>query len=118
MPAIDFISLMAGYRHLAIYQIDANGKATPLPAKASFEGQPPDPHRTTEQAPVQKFWWKDLYAKRGGTYSYRIVPLGGAPGALTPLAGVAPLVTNTITLSENGRRSAPISTAASSPPRL
>jgi len=31
---------------------------------------------------VQKFWWKDLFAKRGGTYTYRIVPMGGTPGAL------------------------------------
>lgn len=83
-----------------VIQIDSAGKETPLPALASFAGQPKDEHRTTEQAPVQKFWWKDLYAQRGGTYKYRIVPMGGTPGALTPLAGVAPLVSNTVTLTE------------------
>ena len=95
MPAIAFsnndIALIAWTfdRHLdgclgfAVIQIDDAGKETPLPALASFAGQPKDPHRTTEQAPVQKFWWKDLFAKRGGTYSYRIVPMGGTPGGTT-----------------------------------
>ena len=113
MPAIAFsnndIALVAWTfdRHLdgclgfAVIQIDAAGKETPLPALASFAGQPKDPNRTTEQAPVQKFWWKDLFAKRGGTYTYRIVPMGGVPGGtLTPLTGVAPLVSNTVTLTE------------------
>jgi phosphatidylserine/phosphatidylglycerophosphate/cardiolipin synthase-like enzyme len=113
MPAIAFsnndIAVVAWTfdRHLdgclgfAVIQIDAAGKETPLPALASFAGQPKDPHRTTEQAPVQKFWWKDLFAQRGGTYSYRIVPMGGTPGStLTPLAGVDPLVSNSVTLTE------------------
>src|SRR5882672_9125326 len=111
MPAIAFsnndIALVAwtfdchldGCLGFAIIQIDASGKETVLPALASFAGQPKDPHRTTEQAPVQKFWWKDLFAKRGGTYTYRIVPMGGTPGALKPL-GVPPLVSNTVTLTE------------------
>ena len=84
----------------AVIQIDSSGKETPLPAMASFQGQPADPHRTTEQAPVQKFWWKDLFAQRGQTYKYRIVPMGGTPSALKPLAGVAPLVSNAVTLTE------------------
>ena len=113
MPAIAFsnndVALVAWTfdRHLdgclgfAVYRIDADGKSTPLPALAKFAGQPKDPNRTTEQAPVQKFWWKDLYAQRGGTYSYRIVPIGGTPGqTLAPLAGIAPLVSNAVTLTE------------------
>jgi len=113
MPAIAFsnndIAVVAWTfdRHLdgclgfAVIQIDAAGKETPLPALASFAGQPKDPHRTTLQAPVQKFWWKDLFAQRGGTYSYRIVPMGGTPGStLTPLAGVEPLLSNSVTLTE------------------
>ena len=113
MPAVAFsnndIAVVAWTfdRHLdgclgfAIHQIDidASGKETVLPAMARFAKQQGD-NLTTEQAPVQKFWWKDLYAKRGGTYQYRIVPMGGSPGAtLTPLAGVAPLVSNKITLT-------------------
>ena len=84
----------------AVIQIDSSGKETPLPAMATFDGKPPGPNNTTEQSPVQKFWWKDLYAKRGQTYTYRIVPMGGTPGALKPLAGVTPLVSNAVTLTE------------------
>jgi phosphatidylserine/phosphatidylglycerophosphate/cardiolipin synthase-like enzyme len=84
----------------AVIQIDSSGKQTPLPAMATFDGKPPGPNNTTEQSPVQKFWWKDLYAKRGQTYTYRIVPMGGTPGALKPLAGVTPLVSNAVTLTE------------------
>jgi len=81
--------------------IDAGNTETILPAMARFANQAKGLHLTTEQAPVQKFWWKDLYAKRGGTYQYRIVPMGGTPGAaLTPLAGVEPLLSNKVTLTE------------------
>src|SRR5215472_5314086 len=94
MPAIAFsnndIAVVAWTfdRHLdgclgfQIIQIDSADNARSLPALASFAGQPADPKRTTEQAPVQKFWWKDLSAKRGETYTYKIVPMGGTPGAL------------------------------------
>ncbi len=111
MPAIAFsnndIAVIAWTfdRHLdgclgfQVIQIDSANNARPLPALASFAGQPRDPKRTTEQAPVQKFWWKDLYAKRGETYTYKIVPMGGTPGALTPLDSVAPLVSNPVTLT-------------------
>jgi phosphatidylserine/phosphatidylglycerophosphate/cardiolipin synthase-like enzyme len=115
MPAVAFsnndIAVVAWTfdRHLdgclgfAIHQIDvdANNKETVLPAMARFANQPKGLHLSTEQAPVQKFWWKDLFAKRGGTYQYRIVPMGGSPGAtLTPLAGVEPLLSNKVTLTE------------------
>jgi phosphatidylserine/phosphatidylglycerophosphate/cardiolipin synthase-like enzyme len=115
MPAVAFsnndIAVVAWTfdRHLdnclgfAVHQIDidANNKETILPALARFENQDKTLKLTTEQAPIQKFWWKDLFAKRGGTYQYRIVPMGGTPGgALTPLKDVAPLVSNKITLTE------------------
>lgn len=85
----------------AIHQIDIdnNSKETILPAMARFAGQT-GADLTTAQAPIQKFWWKDLYAKRGGSYEYLIVPMGGTPGqALTPLAGVQPLRSNRVTLT-------------------
>ena len=114
MPAVAFsnndIAVVAwtfdhhldGCLGFAIHQIDlANGNETVLQALARFANQDKNLKLTTEQAPVQKFWWKDLFAKRGGTYQYRIVPMGGAPGgALTPLAGVAPLTSNKVTLTE------------------
>ncbi len=85
----------------AIHQIDIdnNNKETILPAMARFAGQT-GADLTTAQAPIQKFWWKDLYAKRGGTYEYLIVPMGGTPGqTLTPLADAQALRSNRVTLT-------------------
>ena len=81
-----FDSHLDGCLGFAIHQIDIdnNSKETILPAMARFAGQT-GADLTTAQAPIQKFWWKDLYARRGGTYEYLIVPMGGTPGAtLTP----------------------------------
>lgn len=112
MPAIAFsnndIAIVAWTfdRHLdgclgfAVHRLDTAGLDTPLPAVARFQGQKGD-HLTTEDAPVQKFWWKDLTARRGGTYIYKVVPMGGVPGGtLKPLAGVEPLTSNPVTLTE------------------
>ena len=52
---------------------------SPLPAWVGFEGQsnPAWTRHTTEEWPIQKFEWRDLTAKRGGSYRYRIVPVTG-----------------------------------------
>src|SRR6185312_5102257 len=85
----------------AIYRIDVrSGTETLMPAMATFPGQQATPGRTTAVDPIQKCFWKDVYAKRGGTYHYRIVPMTGTPGALQPMP-VGPLVTNQIQLSPN-----------------
>ncbi|GGP25076.1 phospholipase D-like domain-containing protein [Silvimonas amylolytica] len=89
----------------AIYRIDvATGQQTPLPAMATFNGQDATKDRTTLDDPVQKFSWKDVYATaagRGKAWQYKIVPMGGQPGALQPLpdAHFPALTTNTVTLS-------------------
>src|SRR5215813_14752750 len=89
MPAIAFsnndIALVAwtfdkhldGCLGFAVHQIDVgNGnKETVLPALARFANQDKSLKLTTAQAPVQKFWWKDLFARRGGIYRYIIVPM-------------------------------------------
>ena len=86
----------------ALYRGDVHaGTWEVLPALARFDGTAVDAKLTTEQAPVQKFWWKDLGARRGGLYRYRIVPLGGAPGNLKPLVGVEPLVTNVVAVTHD-----------------
>jgi phosphatidylserine/phosphatidylglycerophosphate/cardiolipin synthase-like enzyme len=83
----------------AIYRIDIKaGVETCLPAMATFPNQQATANRTTADDPVQKFFWKDVYAKRGGSYRYRIVPLGGAPGNLAPLP-IGSLTTNIIQLT-------------------
>jgi len=95
-----FPQRLPGCLGFAVYRGEAAGERwTALPALARFNGVDPAEKLTTEQAPVQKFWWKDLGAKRGSTHRYRIVPLGGAPGALAPLDGVEPLLTNAVTLT-------------------
>ncbi len=103
----------------AVYRIDVRaGTETCLPAMATFPDQDASkPGRTTADDPIQKFYWKDVYAKRGGTYRYKIVPMGGTPGSLQPLT-YGPAVSNTIQLSPHyGTLSAPTSTAASWRPR-
>ena len=83
----------------AVYRIDVRaGTETCLPAMATFEGQQATPGRTTADDPVQKFFWKDVFAKRGGTYKYRIVPMQGAAGSLTPMH-FGPAISNQIQLS-------------------
>jgi len=98
--AWSFDHKLDGCLGFAVYRVDVHAnKKTPLPAMARFEKAPVVEHQTTEQAPVQKFWWKDLAAERGVLYRYEIVAQGGAPGHLEPLPGVDPLVTNAIVLT-------------------
>jgi phosphatidylserine/phosphatidylglycerophosphate/cardiolipin synthase-like enzyme len=73
----------------AVYRTDLNsGTTVPLPAWVGFKGDSNANWKpsTTEVWPVQKFNWKDLTAKRGGLYQYRIVPMVGTPGNLKPAA--------------------------------
>jgi phosphatidylserine/phosphatidylglycerophosphate/cardiolipin synthase-like enzyme len=94
-----FSGKIPGCLGFAVYRIDVRaGTQTCLPAMATFAGQQAAPGRTTADAPIQKFFWKDVYAKRGGTYKYKIVPMGGAPGNLAPLP-YGPVVSNEIQLS-------------------
>jgi phosphatidylserine/phosphatidylglycerophosphate/cardiolipin synthase-like enzyme len=75
----------------AVYRIDAHGKETPLPSMAVFPGTKRLAGQTTEQFPIQKFYWKDPYARLiadatgSRTFRYKIVPLEGQPGKLTPM---------------------------------
>jgi phosphatidylserine/phosphatidylglycerophosphate/cardiolipin synthase-like enzyme len=83
----------------AVYRIDVRaGTETCLPALATFSDQQATPGRTTANDPVQKFFWKDVYAKRGGTYKYKIVPMTGSPRNLQPMS-YGPLISNQIQLS-------------------
>jgi hypothetical protein len=72
----------------------------PLPAMVGF---PKDrspagkKFKDTNAWPVQKFAWKDLFAKRGGTYWYEITPMIGSPGNLAPDKTLT-MRTNSVTL--------------------
>ena len=86
-----------------IARIEDGGEWEPLPAWVGFQGQSNQPWvaNTTDVWPVQKFSWKDVEAKRGKTYRYRIRPVTGDPASLrplTPIPGVE-LLAGPVTLS-------------------
>jgi len=89
----------------ALYRIDAQGKETVLPSHAVFKGNTIQPGQTTAQFPIQKFYWKDPYARLAGektksfTFRYKIVPLQGKPGSLTPMTSLPILTTNEVTVT-------------------
>jgi hypothetical protein len=53
--------------------------------------------KDTNTWPVQKYAWKDVFAERGGTFWYEIVPMIGTPGSLKPDMTKA-MRTNSVTL--------------------
>ncbi len=94
-----------GCMGFALYRIDAKGKETPLPSHAVFKGETIALGQTTEQFPVQKFYWKDPYARpvaeqtNSFTFRYKIVPLEGKPGNLKPMTSLPFLTTNEVELT-------------------
>jgi phosphatidylserine/phosphatidylglycerophosphate/cardiolipin synthase-like enzyme len=86
----------------ALYRIDAKGKETVLPSHAVFKGDEIKPGQTTDKFPVQKFYWKDPYARLVGeqtksfTFHYKIVPLEGKPRSLTHMSLLPILTTNEV----------------------
>src|SRR5947209_4982265 len=74
-------------------------KGVALPAMVGFPSDKPAAKifKDTNVWPVQKFAWKDLFAQRGGTYWYEIVPMIGKPGDLKPDVSRA-MRTNAVTL--------------------
>ena len=94
-----------GCMGFALYRIDSKGKETALPSHAVFPGETIAAGQTTAQFPVQKFYWKDVYARLVGdktgnyTFRYKVVPLEGAPDALKPMSSLPILTTNEVTVS-------------------
>ena len=94
-----------GCMGFALYRIDSNGTETVLPSHAVFPGDTIAPGQTTAQFPIQKFYWKDVYARLVGdktgnyTFRYKIVPLEGPPNALKPMKSLPILTTNEVTIS-------------------
>lgn len=76
----------------AVFRIDEAGSEIPLPSMAVFPGFEQMSGQTTDKFPVQKFYWKDPYARliadRTGArkFRYKVVPLEGDPGELTPMS--------------------------------
>jgi phosphatidylserine/phosphatidylglycerophosphate/cardiolipin synthase-like enzyme len=94
-----------GCMGFAVYRVDSKGNVTALPSHAVFPGETIQPGQTTAQYPIQKFYWKDVYARLVGdktgnyTFSYKIVPLEGAPGALKPMTSLPTLKTKEVTVT-------------------
>jgi phosphatidylserine/phosphatidylglycerophosphate/cardiolipin synthase-like enzyme len=103
--AWSFGAKLEGCMGFALYRIDSRGKETALPSHAVFPGETITAGQTTEQFPIQKFYWKDVYARLVGdktgnyTFRYKVVPLEGPPNALKPMASLPILMTNEVTLS-------------------
>jgi phosphatidylserine/phosphatidylglycerophosphate/cardiolipin synthase-like enzyme len=94
-----------GCMGFAIYRIDVQGKETALPSHAVFKGDTIQPGQTTAEFPVQKFYWKDPFARPIGektgnmTFRYKIVPLEGKPASLAPMKSLPILTTNEVELT-------------------
>jgi phosphatidylserine/phosphatidylglycerophosphate/cardiolipin synthase-like enzyme len=94
-----------GCMGFALYRIDSKGKETVLPSHAVFQGETIEKGQTTAEFPIQKFYWKDPYARLAGEKSgslifrYKIVPLGGSPGNLKPMSTLPILTTNEVELT-------------------
>lgn len=88
----------------ALYRIDDRGAETALPAVAVFKGFQRRRGQTTEQFPLQKFYWKDPYARlvadatNNRKFRYRVVPMQGRPGHLVPMA-LPQMVTNVVEIT-------------------
>jgi len=86
----------------SIHRQDISAKSeTTLPAWVGFVGGDNRnwTAKTTDEWPVQKFNWRDLTAKPGGQYRYRIVPRIGAPGSLKDAPKSLELLTNSVNLT-------------------
>jgi hypothetical protein len=94
-----------GCMGFALYRIDETGAETPLPSHAVFKGYKIEYGQTTKDFPVQKFYWKDPYARliaeRTGKrrFRYKVVPLDGIPGDLEPMTDLPTLTTNEVEIS-------------------
>jgi phosphatidylserine/phosphatidylglycerophosphate/cardiolipin synthase-like enzyme len=102
--AWSFGQKLDGCMGFAVYRIDAEGKETALPAVAVFPGFKRVAGDTCEKFPIQKFYWKDVYArlvaeKNGArAFRYRIVPLSGEPGSLAPMH-IPQVISNEVEIS-------------------
>src|ERR1700722_6818636 len=94
-----------GCMGFALYRIDVQGKETPLPSHAVFRGYEIKSGQTSAEFPIQKFYWKDPYARLVGEqtgsfkFRYKIVPLEGKPGSLEPMTSLPILTTNEVELT-------------------
>ncbi|MEP6944169.1 MAG: phospholipase D-like domain-containing protein, partial [Betaproteobacteria bacterium] len=96
-----------GCMGFAIYRIDDKNHEEALPSHAVFKGDIIKHGQTTEHFPVQKFYWKDPYArliaeKTGNRkFRYKVVPMHGAPHHLKPMTTLPNIVSNEVEISSS-----------------
>jgi hypothetical protein len=70
----------------ALYRIDLHGTETALPSHAVFKGDVIKKGQTSAEFPVQKFYWKDPYARLVGeqiqSFTFRYKMPAGKRGGL------------------------------------
>ena len=96
-----------GCMGFAIYRIDEKNKETVLPSQAVFPGHKKTNGQTTREFPIQKFYWKDVYArlvseKTGNRkFRYKILPLKGKPGKLVEMTELPFIISNEVEISSS-----------------
>lgn len=93
-----------GCMGFTIYRIDEKNNEDPLPSQAVFKGQKKTQTQTTTvKSPVQKFYWKDVYARLIAEdtgkrkFKYKIVPRKeGTNGKLIDMNELPTLFTNEV----------------------
>lgn len=96
-----------GCMGFSIYRIDDKNNETPLPSQAVFKGQTKSKGQTTKEFPIQKFYWKDVYARPiaeetgNRKFRYKIVPLKGKPGKLVEMTELPFIVSNEVEISSS-----------------
>jgi hypothetical protein len=94
-----------GCMGFAIYRIDNKGNEEALPSHAVFKGDKIQKGQRTDQFPVQKFYWKDVYARliaektRNRKFRYKVVPLEGKPHALKPMTALPHIISNEVEIA-------------------
>jgi phosphatidylserine/phosphatidylglycerophosphate/cardiolipin synthase-like enzyme len=85
--------ILDGLLGFALWRRDhTDNKEGWLPGMKRFRNDAEEPHPTrltsTKDNPLQGFLWGDYAVQAGHEYTYRVVPMYGAPGALTEGQGV------------------------------
>jgi hypothetical protein len=69
----------------AIERTDVEGDSAVLPNYVGFARSNETSPQPSSVWPIQRFWWTDLWPKRGGHFFYTVTPVAGSPGKLTLL---------------------------------
>src|SRR6186997_3001785 len=94
-----------GCMGFAVYRIDEQNKEEALPSHALFKGSKKPNKPTTREFPIQKFYWKDVYARliaektNNRKFRYKIVPLKGTPGKLVEMTEIPSIISNEVEIS-------------------